>query len=76
MTAKYPPLPAALLALIASACAHAPVNGKGEWSEAQQAAYEQCLEDNMAAAVAWEMIEQSCREQVEGEADPLRLRAE
>ena len=49
-----------------AACATA----DGEWSDADEAAYQTCLQENMAAAVAWEMIEESCRKQVAGEDDP------
>lgn len=38
---------------------------------AREAAYQQCLEDNMAAAMAWEAIEQSCRERVNADDNPL-----
>ncbi len=39
----------------------------------QEAAYQACLERNQAVAIAWEMIEQSCREEVGMEGDPLAL---
>ena len=63
---------ASCLGLLAS-CAQTPENtndnalGKGypsQWSQDQIDAYEQCLQDSMAQATAWEVIEQQCREQV------------
>ena len=39
----------------------------------QEAAYQACLERNQAVAMAWEAIEQSCREEVGLEGDPLDL---
>ena len=33
--------------------------------------YEQCLQDSMAQAIAWEIIEQKCRDQVSDVTDPL-----
>lgn len=36
-----------------------------------EAAYRQCLEDNMAAAMAWEAIERMCRERTSAENHPL-----
>lgn len=50
--------------LAASACATQPPLAAG-WSDEKEKIYQQCLEDSMAMAVAWEMIEQSCREQAE-----------
>ncbi|GEM_PF-4712700 len=38
--------------------------------ENDDAAYQQCLRDNMAAAVAWEMIEDMCRKQASGAGAP------
>lgn len=54
--------PAAALAL--AACAT-------PGHDARQAAYQQCLEDNMAVAMAWEAIEEMCRERTSGEDTPL-----
>lgn len=38
-----------------------------EWSEEQVNAYEQCLQDSMAQATAWAVIEQQCKEAVNGD---------
>jgi len=70
------PLTLSLTALLASGCASQPVKQEAVWTAEQQTAYDQCLQDNMAAAMAWEMIEQSCREQTGAEGDPLGVRAE
>ena len=40
-------------------------------TSAEQAAYEQCLRDHMAAATSWDMIEQNCRESATGGAEPF-----
>lgn len=40
-------------------------------TDEEQAAYEQCLQDNMAVSVAWEVIEQQCAASVSSESDPL-----
>lgn len=59
--------PAALAALlILAACA-----STAAAEAAREAAYRQCLEDNMAVATAWEAIEQSCRERANGDDHPL-----
>ena len=42
------------------------------WSADQQAAYDRCLEENMAVATAWEIIEQQCRDRIDGgQGNPL-----
>ncbi len=41
------------------------------WTDQQRADYEQCLQDNMAVATAWEVIQQQCAASVSGEDDPL-----
>ena len=56
------------LCLVTGACATQPPLAAG-WSSEKEKIYQQCLEDSMAMAVAWEMIEQSCREQAETGAD-------
>lgn len=59
--------PAALAALLAlAACA-----SSSAADQAREAAYQQCLEDNMAVAMAWKAIEQSCRERTSGDDHPL-----
>lgn len=69
-------LTALALVLLAVACARAETPTAATESQLQpeslpegltakqQAAYEQCLHDNMAVATAWEMIEQGCLEEV------------
>jgi len=47
-----------------------PLNDPLRWSDAQRTAYEQCLQDNMAVATAWEAIEQGCKDQVAGKKTP------
>lgn len=47
--------------------------GTGRTDE-EQAAYEQCLRDNMAVATAWEVIEQQCAASVSPQSDPLDMR--
>ncbi len=75
MTKTYLLLPAlAAAGCVSIAETHITETGKTAWTAEQQAAYDQCLQDNMAVAIAWEMIEQSCREEVGGNADPLDLR--
>jgi len=56
---------AALAAMLALAACATPAQ------DARQAAYQQCLEDNMAVAMAWEAIEEMCRERTSGEDTPL-----
>jgi len=73
---QLPPLTLSLTALLALGCASQPVKQEAGLTAEQQAAYDQCLQDNMAAAMAWEMIEQSCREQAGMEGDPPGLRIE
>jgi len=64
------------LALWLSACSEVPtepprpsppLNDPLRWTDAQRTAYEQCLQDNMAVATAWEAIEQGCKDQVAAE---------
>lgn len=43
-------------------------------TDEEQAAYEQCLRDNMAVATAWEVIEQQCAASVSSQGDPLDMR--
>lgn len=45
-----------------------------KWTDEERAAYEKCLEDNMAMSVAWEVIEAQCAASVAGEKDPLDAR--
>lgn len=47
--------------------------GTGRTDE-EQAAWEQCLRDNMAVAIAWEIIEQQCAASVSPQSDPLDMR--
>ena len=42
-----------------------------EWTTEQITAYEQCLEDSMAQATAWEIIQQQCKDEVDANPDPL-----
>ena len=42
-----------------------------EWTTEQITAYEQCLEDSMAQATAWEIIQQQCKDEVDADPDPL-----
>lgn len=42
-----------------------------QWTDEERAAYEQCLQDNMAVSVAWEVIEAQCAAAVDDESDPL-----
>ncbi len=42
-----------------------------EQDAAREAAYQQCLEDNMAVAMAWEAIEEMCRKRTSGKDHPL-----
>ena len=67
MTRAVPALapPAALAAMLALASCATPDDG------ARQGAYQQCLEDSMAVAMAWEAIEEMCRERTSGEDHPL-----
>jgi len=60
-----------LTALAVLGCATDPAINENGWTAEQQDAYDQCLQDNMAVATAWEMIERSCREHVSGADDPL-----
>lgn len=62
-----------LLAAIAAlaACASRPDAAPNADTAAQEAAYQQCLRDNMAVAMAWEAIEEMCRERTSGEDHPL-----
>ena len=50
-------------------CAAVPDAPSG--TDEEQAAYEQCLQDNMAVAIAWEIIEQRCAASVSPAPDPL-----
>jgi len=70
-TARWIGLP---LALALVGCAPT-ANGKDEeLSPQEKAAYDQCLQDNMMVATAWEVIEQQCLDQVKGrDHDPLSL---
>ncbi len=44
-------------------------------SSAEKAVYDQCLQDNMAVAMAWEAIQQNCRKLALGELDdPLKIK--
>lgn len=62
---------ASLLAIAAFGCAT-----DASSDAAREAAYQQCLKDNMAVAMAWEMIEASCREETGGGEDPLGAKKE
>ena len=44
-----------------------------EWTTEQITAYEQCLEDSMAQATAWEIIQQQCKDEVDADPGPLGL---
>jgi hypothetical protein len=59
---------AALAAAAAQGCAGDGL--KKEDAAAREAAYQQCLQDNMAVAMAWQAIEAMCREKT-GTDDPL-----
>jgi len=66
----HDPSPRNAVAFIASiftiaGCASLNEAPASEWTEEDEAAYQQCLHDRMAEAVAWEMIEQACRDEVE-----------
>ena len=72
-------LMAGVAALAACACTSAPadvVETENDLTPEQQIAYEKCLKDNMAVAVAWEIIEARCLEEAQGEAwiDPLQVK--
>jgi hypothetical protein len=43
----------------------------GEAAAEREAAYQQCLKDSMAVAMAWEAIEEMCRERTDAD-DPLK----
>lgn len=43
-----------------------------EWAAEQITAYEQCLEDSMAQATAWEIIQQQCKDSVEANPEILQ----
>ena len=45
-----------------------------DWSPEQVAAYEKCLEDSMAFAMGWEIIQQDCHNSVDNDADPLKVK--
>ncbi len=64
-----------LAAMAASSACSSTDQGANDngWTAEQQAAYDQCLQDNMAVSVAWEMIEQSCRDEVDGKKGPADL---
>ncbi|MBL4664608.1 MAG: hypothetical protein JKY23_01395 [Nitrospinaceae bacterium] len=59
------------LSMAVSSCASIDDGANAVWTSEAEAAYQQCLQDNMAVATAWEMIEQSCRERVAGSNDRL-----
>ncbi len=50
--------------LILAGCQYQHPDAHDEVLDAQEAAYQQCLQENMAVATAWEAIEQSCRERM------------
>ncbi|HXI86059.1 MAG TPA: hypothetical protein VNH64_01265 [Parvularculaceae bacterium] len=56
-----------------SACASAPAP-EDSAAQTREAAYQQCLKDSMAVAMAWEAIEAMCRKNSEADGDPLNLR--
>ncbi|MEX0643885.1 MAG: hypothetical protein WD076_01135 [Parvularculaceae bacterium] len=58
---------APLVALLALGCA----TDASKDEAAREAAYQQCLKDNMAVAMAWEAIEARCRDETGGGEDPL-----
>ena len=66
---------AALAAMLAlAACATPAPKAESETEAAPdsaKAAYMQCLEANMPVAMAWEAIEEMCRERTSGEDTPL-----
>ena len=72
--------PVLVLVPILGACAH-PVGSQQEGTldpqltPEQEAAYEKCLQENMAVATAWELIEEQCRKAVMSDSDdPLGAR--
>ncbi len=56
--------------LMLTACQYQHPVEHDETLDAQEAAYHECLQENMAVATAWEAIKQACREQMN---EPLRL---
>ena len=65
---------AMILALLPGGCAQlSEADGKSR-TDKEQAAYEQCLQDNMAVSIAWEIIEQQCAASVSPHSDPLDRR--
>ncbi|MGD2132711.1 MAG: hypothetical protein PVI23_07955 [Maricaulaceae bacterium] len=59
--------------LVACMTEDAPETDAEGFTSDQRAAYDQCLQDNMAVATAWELIEESCRREVLEDPDPLKL---
>jgi PBP1b-binding outer membrane lipoprotein LpoB len=62
----------ALTAFALAACASTPQPDAE--AAAREAAYQQCLQENMAIAMAWEAIETMCRERTSADSDPLDLK--
>lgn len=74
---RYPfdPLsPVAAGFVMLAACATTEAPAEDAEAQAREAAYQQCLHDSMAVAMAWEAIEEMCRERTEADGDPLDLR--
>ena len=44
------------------------------WTAEERAAYEKCLEESIMVAMAWEVIQQQCRDSVNRTAEPLSAR--
>ncbi len=61
----------AALSLAANSCASIDNDARDVWTSEDEVAYQQCLQNSMAVATAWEMIERSCRERVYGANDRL-----
>jgi hypothetical protein len=60
-----------LIALASLGCATDAPRDASEDAATREAAYQQCLRDNMAVAMAWEAIEARCREETGGGLDPI-----
>lgn len=65
--------PFAIAALAAFGCA---TDHSEKEAAAREAAYQQCLRDNMAVAMAWEAIEARCRDETGAEGDPIGAKEE
>ena len=65
---------AMISALLVGGCAQLSEADGKSWTDEEQAAYEQCLQDNMAVSIAWEIIEQQCAASVSPQDGPLDSR--